>query len=153
MFLPGVGPVLLLPVDEGRVADAAGVGRVGNRIWSALDSAIAYGVRSGMIRRQGDFLWSPEMTTPPLRDRGGLSSRDRGVETIAPEELRLAVTTAVSGSYGMQPADIVTSAAALLGFSRVGDDLRAALEALVGAMTDDGALRRQGEHLVAATEG
>jgi len=136
-----------------RVADAAGVGRVGNRIWSALDSAIAYGVRSGMIRRQGDFLWSPEMTTPPLRDRGGLSSRDRGVETIAPEELRLAVTTAVSGSYGMQPADIVTSAAALLGFSRVGDDLRAALEALVGAMTDDGALRRQGEHLVAATEG
>lgn len=132
------------------VADAAGVGRVGSWIWSALDSAIAYRARNGMIRRDGDALWSPEMTTPPVRDRSELSSRDRAVESIAPEELRAALTMAVSGSFGMLLADAAISAAVLLGLSRVGDDLRVTLDRAVVEMTADGRLRRQGEYLMVA---
>ncbi|MCO5176442.1 MAG: DUF3320 domain-containing protein [Thermomicrobiales bacterium] len=132
-----------------RVADAAGSGRIGNRIQMSMNNAVAAAVRDGKIRRQGDFLWAPNMTEATVRNRVGLPSRDRSLDMIAPEELHRAVLTAVADSYGLQEEDVTTATANLLGFGRASTEMRASINALVEAMIADGSLRRQGAFLVA----
>jgi very-short-patch-repair endonuclease len=79
-----------------RITDAAGFKRVGSRIQAAIDAAAMYAVRSGTIRRQGEFLWLSQMQVPPVRDRTHLASSVRRLDLIAPEEIASAARKVVA---------------------------------------------------------
>ena len=55
-----------------RIANAAGVGRIGARIQEALFEAIQYAARSGQIHVGDSFLWRKHIEQPELRDRSNL---------------------------------------------------------------------------------
>lgn len=140
------------PVHEAEVArrivEAAGVKRIGNRIDEAFRLSAEQAVRSGMVRRQGTFLWAPDMHQPIVRDRSGLSAASRKLEFVAPEEIALAVKAVVDGTYGIETAAIPPAVGQLLGFGRVSDDMRVRIEAIVMGMIEDKHLVQQGSHVI-----
>ena len=85
------------------------------------------------------------MTEPPLRDRSDINVRTPAA--IAPEEIAVAIRTAIANAYGMEQADVASAAYRLLGFPRLTDDMRASVDPLVEAMLASGQLQRQGSVL------
>ena len=142
------------PVHAGevarRIADAAGVKRIGGRIQGALDQAVDHAARKGTIRRRGDFLWPAGLERPAIRDRGALPAPSRRLDLVAPEEVEAAVLRAVADAFGMEPDAIPPAACRLLGFPRVGDEMRARVDAAVGRLVAEGRLEGRGDHLIAA---
>ncbi|HLK65432.1 MAG TPA: DUF3320 domain-containing protein [Bryobacteraceae bacterium] len=131
-----------------RVLNGAGIQRMGSRIQQAFEEAIRIGVSRGLFVRNGDFLWSPEMREPPMRDRSNLPASSRKPELIAPEEIRQAIVTVVRDSCGMIPDEIPAAVCRVLGFSRVTDDLVSAICPHRDALVQDGRMVRQGDNLV-----
>jgi hypothetical protein len=115
-------------VDEvaRRIAEAAGVKRLGSRMQAALDSACRDAARRGTIRRQGDFLWSPTMQQPVVRDRSNLPAASRKLDLIAPEEVAQAVEAVVAASFGIEADALPAAVGRALGFTRVGDEFQRA---------------------------
>ena len=140
------GPVLAAEVTR-RIADAAGVKRIGSRIQVALEQAIENAARKGTIRRRGDFLWPAGLERPVVRDRGGLPASARRLELVAPEEIEAAVGLVVADAFGMEQAAIPPAACRLLGFPRVGDEMRARVDTVVAKMVAEGRLQGRGDHL------
>jgi hypothetical protein len=128
-----------------RITDAAGVSRVGSRIRSALEAAIVRASLDGSIEQRGPFLWSAGMSEPPLRDRSAIEGR--ALSNIAPEEIAVAIRTAIANAYGIQQSDIAAAACRLLGFPRLTEDMRATVDPLIEAMLASGQLQRQGSHV------
>ena len=131
-----------------RIADAAGVTRIGNRIREALREALGYATRSREVRRQGDFLWRGDMESPEVRDRSNISRASRRLELVAPEELALAVERVVAGSYGIHRHEAPGAAVRLLGFARLTQEMRTRVESVIGEMIQDGRLLEQGDNLI-----
>ena len=131
-----------------RIADAAGVTRIGNRIREALQEALGYAIRSRELRREGDFLWRGDMESPELRDRSNLARASKKLDLVAPEEMALAVERVVAGSYGIHRQEVPGAAVRLLGFARVTQDMRTRVESVVDGMIQDGRLAEQGDNLV-----
>lgn len=123
-----------------RIADAAGVRKIGARIQESLAEAIRYSVRSGAIRAQGSFLWLKDMEIPHLRDRGNLTNPSRKLELIAPEEIAIAIETVVGSAYGILQRDVPGPAVRLFGFMRVTEDMRNRVDTVVDKMKKDGRL-------------
>ena len=131
-----------------RIADAAGVTRIGNRIREALREALGYATRSREVRRQGDFLWRGDMESPEVRDRSNISRASRRLELVAPEELALAVERVVAGSYGIHRHEAPGAAVRLLGFARLTQEMRTRVESVIGEMIQGGRLLEQGDNLI-----
>jgi hypothetical protein len=140
-------------VDEvaRRIAEAAGVKRLGSRMQAALDSACRDAARRGTIRRQGDFLWSPAMQQPVVRDRSDLPAASRKLDLIAPEEVAQAVEAVVAASFGIEADALPAAAGRALGFTRIGDEFRARVVSIVQSATESGRLALRGGQVVAAT--
>ncbi|MDP6416725.1 MAG: DUF3320 domain-containing protein, partial [Gammaproteobacteria bacterium] len=51
-----------------RICEAVGIGRVGNRIREAVETAAGWAEEQDWLYRQGDFLWHGEMVEIPIRD-------------------------------------------------------------------------------------
>ncbi|HYI14606.1 MAG TPA: DUF3320 domain-containing protein, partial [Thermomicrobiales bacterium] len=131
-----------------RITDAAGIGRIGSRIRAALDAAIVRASLDGRIEQRGPFLWSAGMSDPPLRDRSALNGR--ALQTIAPEEIAVAIRTVVENAYGIEQAQVAAAACRLLGFPRLTEEMRAIVDPLIEAMLASGQLQRQGNYLTVA---
>ena len=142
------GPVHIDDVMR-RIADGAGVSRIGSRIRSAFEDAIVQASLAGKIEQRGAFLWPAGMTEPPLRDRSALAN-GRSLDVIAPEEIALAIRTAVANAYGMEQAQIAATACRLLGFPRLTEEMRATVDPLIDDLLASGHLMRKGEHLTVA---
>jgi hypothetical protein len=125
-------------VDEvtRRLATAAGAAQVGSRIRASVAEAIRLAGKSGSIRPQGDFLWTPSMTVAavPLRDRSALPPLSRKLSFVAPEELARAVLTTVRHSFTLEQDAAVLPAARLLGFTRLSDEQRKQIEAVIKSL-------------------
>jgi len=143
------GPVLIAEVTR-RIADAAEVKRIGGRIQAAMEQAVEGAVSRGKIRRRGDFLWPAGLERPVVRDRGNLPAPARRLEFVAPEEIEAAIGIAVADACGIEPAAIPPAACRLLGFPRVGEEMRARVDAIVGRMVAEGHLVSRGDHLIGA---
>jgi very-short-patch-repair endonuclease len=135
-----------------RIREAAGVRRIGGRIDSALQAAIAQAARTGTIRQEGDFLWPTAMQQPPLRDRIGLPAASRRLDLVAPEEIALAIERVVDQSYGIAPDDIPPLACRLLGFQRTTDDMRARVQLILDTLLQTGRLTSQGNQIIIGNE-
>jgi very-short-patch-repair endonuclease len=131
-----------------RITDAAGIGRIGSRIRAALEAAIVRASLGGSIEQRGPFLWSTGMSEPPLRDRSAIEGR--ALPNVAPEEIAVAIRTAIANAYGIQQSEVAAAACRLLGFPRLTEDMRATVDPLIESMLTSGQLQRQGNHVTVA---
>jgi very-short-patch-repair endonuclease len=133
-----------------RILSGAGIQRLGNRIQLAFEEAMRLGVSRGLFAKRQDFLWVLAMKQPPVRDRSELPAASRRLEFVAPEEIRRAILIVVEESYGIVPAEVSNAVCRLLGFSRVTDEMSAAVEPHRDALIGEGYLAIQGVNLVLA---
>ena len=131
-----------------RIYSQAGVRRASRAVQEAMDDAVGQLVQSGRISRRGDFLWSGDMTQPPVRDRSGLSAASRKLEMVSDEEMAEAVCVVVGQSYGIAREQASAPAAKLLGYSRSTEAMKDRLDSVVAALLSEGRLEDDGDHLV-----
>ncbi|RYE14649.1 MAG: DUF3320 domain-containing protein, partial [Sphingobacteriaceae bacterium] len=130
-----------------RLADAAGVSKIGARIRYTITSAADYAERSGLIKKRGDFLWHPEMEVPVVRDRSRLSSSSRKLQLISPEELSLAIKKAVEKSIAIQLDAAVPFVAKMFGFARVTEEMKKEVLGAIESNVTNKTLQQDGELL------
>ena len=102
-----------------RITEAAGLKRAGSRIRAVVEKALQLGRRRGEIQLRDEFVWSTDMTTPPVRDRSQLENASRKIDWVAPEEIAEALCREVERSFTTTRQDAISGAARLLGFQRV----------------------------------
>lgn len=141
------GPVHWLEATK-RIADAAGIQRVGNRIQKAFQSACTYGHMYKKFESRKGFLWSYDPVPVQVRDRSEFPPQQKKLEYVAPEEICAAIEQAVKESYGMAAADVAVAACRLLGFARITEDMRAAIGEQREKLVKEGRLELRGETLV-----
>jgi len=98
-----------------RIADAAGVQRVGNRIEGAFKQGVQSAARAGLVNRKGKFLWAVDSQRVHIRSRASLPSSSRRLDLIAPEEIALAASNIAESAYGMGRMSSPRRSARLLG--------------------------------------
>jgi very-short-patch-repair endonuclease len=137
------GPVHWLEAAR-RVASAASVERVGNRIQKAFRNACSSGSRKKLFLQRGEFLYKVDESRLVIRDRSGLPAQSKKLEYIAPEEIQAAIESALEESFGMNKCDVPTAACRLLGFSRVTEDMRIAVDRECNRLLSQGSIIAQG---------
>lgn len=119
-----------------RVGAAFGKARTGGRIRTASDAAVDRAVRMGRAVLDGEFAMTAEQRdAPPVRDRSGPEAPGAAGH-LPPIEIRAAAALAVAESGEMAREELIVATARLLGFLRVGPDLRSAIKM---ALVDRGA--------------
>lgn len=141
------GPIHWLEAAK-RIADAAGVQRLGNRIQRAFQSACTYGHLYKMFEKRKEFLWAFDPVPVQVRDRSDFPPQQKKIEFVAPEEVRAAIEEAVKESYGMAAEDVAVAACRRLGFARVTEDMRATVEEERDNLVKGGRLELRGETMV-----
>ena len=132
-----------------RAREAYGFGRAGRRIRDAVNDAIGYAASRKRVRKRGDFLWDPAMSTPPIRDRSAHSSM-RKIELVCDEEIAEAVKLVVRHGYGIHRDGAPAETAQALGFGRLTQGVRTRIASVVGALIERGDLvERDGEVMTA----
>ena len=117
-----------------RLANAAGLERVGHRIQSAVSAACLSLEREGVIERKGDFLWDPERALC-VRNRSSAPASLRDIKIIAPEEIIEAAS--IAGAGELELGEAVATVARLLGFRRTGKEVRAMISNVLRASGGD----------------
>ena len=135
-----------------RIANAAGVQRVGSRIQEAFKRACRSGSRSKRFVYREGFLWADESFNLVVRDRSEVPAQFKRLDYIAPEEIKAAIEQSVGESFGLVKDEVATSACRLLGFARVSEDMRIAVEKSRDIMIEEGRLALQGETVVCDTQ-
>lgn len=124
-----------------RIMEAYGVARAGARITSVVDEAIRLGVRQGVYRGHGSFVYCADNRPVPIRSRAHLESAERKIEWVAPEELDQALLETVTLGFSMGREDAISAALGLLGFGRATSKIAGILEERVGALAAQGRLQ------------
>ena len=131
-----------------RIATAAGVRRVGNRIQNKVKTAARQAARSDGVQIRGEFLYWTEQGKVTVRDRSELPSASRKLEFIAPEEIEAAIKQVVSDAFGIDRGELVREACRLFGFRSVSGDMRQGVDKVVEGLIERGQLIWQGDSLV-----
>lgn len=112
-----------------RVGAAFGKSRTGGRIRTASDAAVDRSVRMGRALLDGEFAMTAEQRdAPPVRDRSGPDAPGAAGH-LPPVEIRAAAARVVAESGEMPREELIVAVARLLGFSRVGPELRGVIDA------------------------
>jgi very-short-patch-repair endonuclease len=131
-----------------RIADAAGIQRVGSRIQSAFQSACNYGHLCKKFENRNGFLWAYEPSQMQVRDRSDFSQQQKKIDLVAPEEICAAIEQTVEQSFGLATEDVAIATCRLLGFARVSEEMRAVVEEQRDNLLNSGKLEYRGETLV-----
>ena len=130
-----------------RIANAAGVARVGTKIQGKIYWAIEDAVRRKQVIRKGYFIWANDIERPLVRDRSNLERERKNIEYISPEEIAEAVRMVVERSFGIDREEAIRNAANLLGFRRVTGYIDYKLGEILDRMLEDERIKRDGNHL------
>ena len=130
-----------------RIVEAAGVTKMGSRIRQVLRQAPTFAEKSGKIKIRGEFLWSPAMEVPVVRERSSLPSSSRKLQYISLEELCLALQKVVENAIAIHPDAGVPYVAKLLGFNRVTEEMRKDILKIVSMSMEQGLVVKDGEVL------
>ena len=124
----GEGPVHVEEVAR-RIAASFGKEKAGARILAATKSALHFAQRnSPELLSDGIFWFTREQAeSPPVRDRSAESGATLKAANISMLEVQAALDIAREDNAGGEDAELVRTAARLLGFRRVGSDLQARL--------------------------
>lgn len=114
-----------------RVAEAFGKERAGARINKITVKALRKARQYSQALRDGDEFWYTleQQKSPPVRNRSSEQGPILKASSISLIEIRGALDIAREDNAGGSDDDLIRSAAQLLGFRRVGPDLKARLEA------------------------
>ncbi|GAA4347585.1 hypothetical protein GCM10023185_02730 [Hymenobacter saemangeumensis] len=123
-----------------RLALAAGASQVGSRIRASVAEAIRLAASTGGVRQQGDFLWTPSMKTPPVRERSALPAASRKLPYVAPEELAQAVLTVVGDGFAVAREAVALPAGRLLGFARISEEQRELINSVIDSLLTESRL-------------
>ena len=106
-------------VDEvvRRIREFKGLGRAGNRIREAIQTGTKAALRLGLIKKRGNFLWTPGLEKPIVRFRDGDAKVD--AEMICDEEVEEAIIAILKNHFATEQDDLIRYSARLLGFSSV----------------------------------
>lgn len=120
------GPIHVEEVAR-RIAACYGKERAGSRILDATRAALASArSRHAELRSDGSFWFTrAQEEAPPVRDRGAESGATLKADSISPLEIDAALQIARDDNAGGDGADLIRTAARLMGFRRVGSDLQA----------------------------
>ncbi|EZP50038.1 DUF3320 domain-containing protein [Sphingomonas sp. RIT328] len=141
------GPV---HVDEvvGRIRSAWGLKRAGGRIHEAVEIAVEVSVRTGRLRRDGDFLSLPDRQ-PRIRDRSAVTSLTlRRCEALPPAEIELAVLDVVRTNFGATDEQIGLAVSRAIGFKSTSGQLRELISGITAAAIGKKWLERRNGMLV-----
>jgi len=130
-----------------RIANSAGVRRIGRRIRVAFAQALSLATRDGLVAQRGEFLWRPDMKTAKLRSRSQLPASSRSLGLISPEEIALAVLEVVRTSYGIPRDDIPEQLCRLFGFKRTTRDMRTPVDQAIRKLLADGSMIEDGAYV------
>lgn len=115
-------------VDEAarRVSASYGKEKAGSRIIKATRSALLLARKSHPdLTSEGDFWFTRNQSnSPPVRDRSNESGATLKAAAISMLEIREALRLAREDNAGGDDAELVRSAARMMGFKRVGSDLQ-----------------------------
>ena len=128
-----------------RVANGAGLNRVGSRIRATLDHAVDTAIRRNRIVRRDDFLSLPGAQVV-ARDRSGFPQA-RKINLISKGEIIEAVKIVVKRSYGIDRPEASAAAAKLLGFGSVTQRIRAEVDTAISYAVANKDLVNGGGHL------
>jgi very-short-patch-repair endonuclease len=133
------GPVHVDIVVE-RIRHYYGLGRVRGATREHLMSAIERAARSGLVKKQGDFIWSnyAQLAQPPRASGSGAAARS--IEQIHPDELKQALLLTVASIFGGSRDDVVSQTARNLGYQRTGPSIKQVLETAIDQMLESGDL-------------
>ena len=123
-----------------RITEGAGLQRAGRRIQTHLAEAIRGAERSRVVRQKEGFLWSPEMTTPTVRDRSQIAGKK--LEWIAAAEITEALHAVIRDAYSLDSTEAVSLAAKQLGFSRLNAESRKHVEMVLGRLVRSGVIQK-----------
>jgi hypothetical protein len=112
-----------------RLATGCGWQRAGNQIQDAARRGLQAARRTGDLVCEGEF-WCVPGAEISARDRSGLAASDtlRKPAMIAPLEIEAAGLHALQENLSMTEEELVVESARLLGFARIGSDVRALVE-------------------------
>ena len=130
-----------------RITEAAELGRAGTRVKYTMTQAARYAGQAGIILMKDDFLWEPEMETPPVRDRSKLPATSKKIALIAPEEIYEAIRQTVQGSVAITEEAVIPLVAKRLGFSRITDEIKQKLSASIGQCIRQDIITHEGLNL------
>ncbi len=134
-----------------RIAEAAGIKRLGNRIQNAIDQAIEMALRSGQVcSKRSQWLWSPHMTTAVVRSRAKLPANMRKLDKVAPEEIEQAILLVARESYGVERDAVPASVCEKLGFGRVTEEMRNIVSIILDSAIQRGVIRDVAGHIAIA---
>jgi len=112
--------------------------------WNNIERAIHLAVSAGKVRqpRCDGFLLPVGANFRGYRTPG--DGVERGIDTIAPEEIECAVLHLVEQQFGAHREKIPQAVARLLGISRLGSEGWTAISGVVDGLVERGALRASG---------
>ena len=134
-----------------RIFSAAGVTRPNKQLQNTMNEALDRLVVTGRVSRRGDFLWSNDMTQPPVRDRSGLPASTRKLDMISDDELEEAICFVVEQSYGIAKSQAPKAMFTLLGYGRTNQAMKDRFSEVVESLISAGLLGDDGENLVLAS--
>jgi hypothetical protein len=140
------GPIHVEVVTR-RLREAWGVERTGERVRRAVEEAIHLSTEKGRVRQKGEFLWPVAERAELVRARPA-SLHEMYREYIAPEEIQEALRLLVSQAVALPEDALLSAAASLFGYGRVGDALRQRLREQLAELLRLGVVVARGEQLV-----
>lgn len=122
------GPIHLEEVAR-RIAACFGKEKAGSRIIAAARRALSSAMmRASHLRSEENFYFTEgQAAAPPVRDRSKESGATLKASSISMVEIREALRIAREDNAGGDDAELIRTAARLLGFRRVGSDLQSRL--------------------------
>jgi hypothetical protein len=120
------GPIHIEEVAR-RIASCFGKEKAGSRILAATRSALVAAQRRDgeLLYENGFWFTQTQSEAPPVRDRSAENGATLKAACISMLEIEAALKIAANDNAGGNDADLVRTAARLLGFRRVGSDLQA----------------------------
>ncbi len=119
------------------------IDQLGSNVSKRIGKAIGYLNRKGRIEREGDFIWDPEMETPPVRSRD-LEEHRFDSDHICSEEAAEAIRLLLQYREPLLQEEIPTEAVKLLGFNRAGKKLQSLMEEATEHLIEENFLRPGG---------
>ncbi|MDH3224756.1 MAG: DUF3320 domain-containing protein, partial [Gemmatimonadota bacterium] len=130
------GPIHVDEVTR-RLASVWGLGQIGSRTQEAARWAIQQAERDGEIQREGRFVWSARGVNFRPRSRREVTSETlRKANMIPPLEIRLGLGHIVEGHVGVRPLEASELLTKVLGFDRLGEELKDAFARQIQKMVE-----------------
>ena len=143
------GPVHVDEVSR-RLSLATGLTRRSAAVNEVVKIAAAAAHQQKRLRQEGKFLYPPQMTHPPVRNRANLPAVARSLILIGPEEIQEAIWLVVQDGLGATPEEIPQAVGELFGFARLGEFQSQFVNKQIEAMLATNRLKRQGRWVLSA---